>query len=195
MVECGIHYTTVAEIRLSVPPSKRYAACMKNPVRPADDEARQLGSRLLAEAGSAALAVTDPATGTPNVSRVALQCVDGELLSLVSDLSAHTPALRAHPLVALLVGEPGPKGDPLTYPRMTLRARARFLDRAEAGFEARRTAYLDQQPKAKLYADFADFHFLRFEPLEIALNGGFGKAYRLTPQDLKLTSPESRDRP
>ncbi|MEM8658533.1 MAG: pyridoxamine 5'-phosphate oxidase family protein [Pseudomonadota bacterium] len=168
---------------------------MQDPVRPADDEARQIAQAVLAEASHAALAVLDPGTGAPSVSRIALHVVAGQLVSLVSDLSTHTTALRADPRVALLVGEPGPKGDPLTHPRMTIDATVRFADRAEAGFADLREGYLACQPKAKLYVDFGDFHFLRFQPTAVALNGGFGKAYRLTPADLGLTTPGSPDHP
>ena len=54
----------------------------------------------------------------------------GTPLTLISDLSDHTRALKADPRCSILVGEPGPRGDPLTHPRMTLLCTARFTDRA-----------------------------------------------------------------
>jgi putative heme iron utilization protein len=44
--------------------------------------------------------------------------------------------------------------------------------------------YLRDHPKAKLYIGFTDFSFVRFEISEAHLNGGFGKAFHLGPQDL-----------
>jgi len=155
------------------------------PIRPTDDEARAAAHRLLAGARSAALGVLDPATGAPFVTRIALGLdPDFSPISLVSDLAAHTAALRENPACSLLVGEPGPKGDPLTHPRLTLQARAEFVGRGTASHQTLRAHYLAGHPKAKLYVDFADFHFLRFAVDAAHLNAGFGKAYRLTPADL-----------
>lgn len=156
-----------------------------DPIRPTDDEARGLARGLLDKARFAALGVLDPETGAPMVTRIALaRAPDGAPLTLISDLSAHTRALRADPRASLLVGEPGPKGDPLTHPRLTLQARAAFVDRAGPDHAGLRHAYLDQNPKARLYIDFADFTLVRLDIAEAHLNGGFGKAYRLTAADL-----------
>ena len=53
--------------------------------------------------------------------------------------------------------------------------------------DALRAHYLATHPKAKLYIDFADFNFVGFEVEAGHLNGGFGKAFRLTPADLAPT--------
>ncbi|WP_172331626.1 HugZ family protein [Mangrovicoccus sp. HB161399] len=156
-----------------------------DPIRETDDEARALARRLLAEARFAALAVTDRRTGAPTVSRIALvPGPDGAPLTLVSQLSAHTGHLLADPRCSLLVGEPGPTGDPLTHPRMTLACEARFIRHGDAERDTLREHYLGLYPKAKLYVDFGDFLFAAFEITGAALNGGFGKAYRLAPEDL-----------
>ena len=158
---------------------------MTDPIRPTDDEARALARELIATARFAALGVTDPETGTPMVSRVSVvPGPDGLPLSLVSDLALHATALKADPACALLLGEPGPKGDPLTHPRLSLQASARFIRHGEAGHEALAAHYLTLQPKAKLYIGFADFSLLRFEIRRGLLNGGFGRAFVLTPEDL-----------
>lgn len=158
-----------------------------NPIRPTDDTARSLARNLLAGMRFAALGVLNPDTGGPDVSRVAVvPGPGGAPLSLVSDLAAHTRALRAHAHASLLVGEPGPKGDPLTHPRMTLTCRAAFVEHGAPGFATLRDHYLTLVPKAKLYIDFGDFAFVRFSVDAAALNGGFGKAFHLTPEDLGL---------
>lgn len=156
-----------------------------SPIRPTDNDARALARRLIAEARFGALGVIDPATGFPAVSRVALgQGPEGGLFSLVSGLAAHSRALLADPRVSLLIGEPGPKGDPLTHPRLSLQAEARPLPPADPRQSATRARWLADHPKAKLYLDLPDFFFVEFRPLGAALNGGFGRAFRLTPADL-----------
>ena len=155
-----------------------------DPARPADDEARNLAGRLLRTARHGALAVLDPQTGTPMVSRVGLAtAVDGTPLFLVSTLAGHTAGLAADPRCSILVGEPG-KGDPLAHPRMTIACRAVKLDRdAEEGRQAR-MRYLAANPKAALYAGFTDFSFHALLPQAASLNGGFGRAWRLAAADL-----------
>jgi len=157
-----------------------------NPIRPTDEDARALARGLLAEARFAALGVLDPETGLPHVTRVAVAMVGVELHTLVSTLSFHTRALQTAPDASLLVGEPQAKGDPLTYPRITLAVRAIEADKNSA-----RDAWLAARPKAKLYYDFTDFMLFRFEVQGAALNGGFGKAYNLQAGDLKPVLPEA----
>ena len=149
-----------------------------DPFRPPDDEARTLARELMAGADHAALAVTHK--GAPFVTRVAFGLsASGAPLSLISDLAPHTGALRADPAAALLLGEPGPRGDPLIHPRLTLIARARFVAKTNC-----RETWLARHPKARLYVDFTDFHFVEFDVSEGHLNGGFGRAYRLSSSDM-----------
>lgn len=151
-----------------------------DPIRPTDDAARGLARSLVDNARFAALGVLDPETGLPVVTRIALIAgPDGRPLTLISTLSSHTAALDANPACSLLIGEPGDKGDPLTHPRLTLMALAEGADKAEL-----KAHYLARLPKAQLYYDFADFRLVRFVPRRGLLNGGFGKAFRLTADDL-----------
>ena len=153
---------------------------MPSPIRPATDEARALARSLLFHARHGALGVIDPASGMPYVSRIAVGHDGAAPLILVSDLAHHSAALKACPACSLLVGEPGPKGDPLTHPRLTLMARAEPADKA-----ALRQGWLDAHPKAALYIDFTDFRMLRLVVTSAHLNGGFGQAFRLLPDDLR----------
>ncbi len=156
-----------------------------DPVAPADEAGRAQAQALIAGASFGALAYTDPETGTPAISRVAVGRDDaGHPLTLISQLSAHHAGLRAQPLAALMVGEPGPKGDPLTHPRLMIRVEARFIERADPAHSALRALWLRDHPKSALYIDFADFGFVRLLPLAAFLNGGFGRAMRLSPADL-----------
>lgn len=160
-----------------------------DPFLSADDEARDMARRLVAGATYAAIAVLEPDTGLPFCSRIGLGTdAQGLPLALVSMLAHHTRALQANPACCLLIGEPGPKGDPLTHPRLTLNGRAEILPNACPAHEEMAAQYLRRHPKAKLYIGFADFHFVRFQIDEAFLNGGFGKAYVLTPADLGLSA-------
>ena len=150
-----------------------------NPIRETDDEALGL-ARELARETLGALAVLDPETGFPAVSR-ATCIVDGtDAVVMVSDLSHHTRALRADPRCSLMLGTPPPKGDPLAFPRVTLFAQAAVVEPGSADRATLREAWLAAHPKAALYVDFADFRFWRLVVERASLNGGFGKAYELT---------------
>lgn len=157
-----------------------------DPVATADDDARALARSLIGSATHAALAVTDPADGTPGISRIAFGTApDGGFLTLVSALAPHHGALRGNPACALLIGEPGAKGDPLTHPRLMVKARAAFVAPDDPARATLRDHWLARHPKAKLYVDFADFAFVRFTPVSALLNGGFARAFRLSAEDLR----------
>jgi heme oxygenase (biliverdin-IX-beta and delta-forming) len=160
-----------------------------SPIRETDAGAIRLGKRLLREARYAALSALEPGTGAPLVSRVAVATApDGAPLILVSRLSAHTGAIEADARCALLLGEPG-RGDPLAHPRLSLAAGARRLPAGSPEAAQAAARYLARHPGAALYAGFADFGYFRLEPLRASLNGGFGKAYLLTREDLVTASP------
>lgn len=173
---------------LTPPPDGPRSASRSDTLRDTDDAARTTARALLTSARTAALAVLEPGSGAPFVSRVAFGLgPEGEPVTLVSDLALHARALRADPRASLLLGEPGAKGDPLTHPRLTLRATADFVAAGDPARPALRAAWLRDHPKATLYADFADFHFIRFTLAGGHLNAGFGKAYALASNDLMVT--------
>ncbi len=158
-------------------------------LRETDDEARRLARTLLRSARSCALAVLEPETGFPMATRTLTGTdTDGTPVILVSALSFHTQALRADPRASLLAGEPG-KGDPLAHPRLTVLCRAEEVPRESEARMALRERFIRRHPKAKLYVDFPDFTFFRLVPERANLNGGFGKAFILTPDDLLIRSP------
>ncbi|MBB4566045.1 HugZ family protein [Rhizobium leucaenae] len=158
-------------------------------LRETDDEARKQARILLRSARYGSLAVIDPQTGFPSVSRVLTGTdIDGVPVILVSGLSAHTKALSKDQRASVLFGEPG-KGDPLAYPRLSVQCSAERVDRENRLYGRIRMRFLARHPKAKLYADFADFCFFRLIPIAASLNGGFGKAYTLTGNDLMILSP------
>jgi putative heme iron utilization protein len=158
-------------------------------LRDTDDDARLQARVLLRAARSCALAVNEPETGAPFASRTLTGTdTDGVPVILVSALSVHTQALRRDPRASLLAGEPG-KGDPLAHPRLTVIASAEEVARDSEAHTRIRERFVRRHPKAKLYVDFPDFAFFRLVPLRAHLNGGFGKAFILTADDLLIHSP------
>lgn len=152
-----------------------------SPFRPVDDAARTLARALLDGARTAALGVIDPESGGPMVTRIAVASSQGRVLALISDLAAHSRALASDPRASLLIAGPPAKGDPLTHPRLTLQCRARF---EQDGRDSLRGTWLNAHPKAAIYVDFNDFRFVSFDILQGYLNGGFGKAYVMTRDDV-----------
>jgi heme iron utilization protein len=153
-------------------------------LRETDDAARDQARAFVHSSAHGALATLEPGTGWPLASRVSLGVdSDGVPLILISRLSAHYGALEADARCSLLLGEAG-QGDPLRHPRITVLCLA-----AKVPIEARAAAkeqFLKRHPGAELYADFSDFDFWRLVPQRASLNAGFGRAYALGAQDLRL---------
>lgn len=151
------------------------------PKRPQDNhfDGAALAKRLLRTIRSGALATLDAANGHPFASLVTVATdLDGSPLLLMSTLSAHRTNLEADPRISILLAEHG-KGDPLAHPRLTV------IGRAEHSPDARvRSRFIARHPKAKLYADFADFAFFRLQVESAHLNGGFARAMTLTAGQL-----------
>ncbi len=138
-----------------------------------------LAKELLRTVRAGALATLDPA-GFPFASLVTVATDhDGAPLLLMSRLAAHTRNLDADSRASILLAQGG-KGDPLAHPRLTVIGRVARI--AEPRVRAR---FLARHPKAKLYADFADFAFWRMEPAGAHLNGGFARAMELTAEQIR----------
>lgn len=155
----------------------------RDPVRATTEDARGSARQMLAAMRHATLAVNDPATGHPHLSRIACQ-IDGTgvPVALLSGLAVHSRALAADPRGALLVETQGGKGDPMTWPRLSLQVTASVI--ADPG--GLRDRWLAAHPKAAVFIDLPDFRFWRLVPLAGFLNAGFGAAFRLTPADLGI---------
>jgi hypothetical protein len=133
-------------------------------------------------ARTAALATLDPASGAPLTTLTGVASdFDGAPLFLMSTLSRHTQHLAADPRASILLTDEPERGDPLNHPRLTLNGRVQKAEGARV-----RTRYLQRNPKAKLYVDFADFAFFRLAIETVHFNGGFGRADALTPADILI---------
>lgn len=184
-IECG--YKTGCVPRLSTdqrPAVSNSPAKQPDPVQPADDAARAL-ARVLMKANHAALSYLDQ-SGAPAISRISFGLApDGQPMTLISHLAPHFAGLLADPRCAIMLGDPGAKGDPLTHPRLMIRAHAAFVRPDDPARPALRDHWLKGHPKATLYIDFPDFAFVRLTPQSALLNGGFARAFRFSPEDLR----------
>jgi putative heme iron utilization protein len=155
-----------------------------DPIQPAGEEALHLVRQLLT-LGQAALAWEDPDTGTPGISRIAFaRDPEAGMLTLISGLAPHFRALRDRPDCALMLGEVGDKCDPMTHPRLMIRARAQFVAPDDPARPGLRDRWLERNPKARIYIDLPDFAFVRLIPVSALLNGGFARAFHVRPEDL-----------
>ncbi|MFK7902638.1 MAG: HugZ family protein [Nitratireductor sp.] len=170
-----------------------------NAIRETNDEARALATRLMCEAVYGSIAVIDPDTSYPVVSRIAVGVMPSHSktvpvmpMFLASDLSGHSKALVVDPRASVMFGEPkytdkGVKGDALTYARVTMIGDVEKITRSHESYAARREFWLQKHPKSQLYIDFGDFNFYQLSVQKVALNGGFGKAFEMSGEDLLLS--------
>src|SRR5208337_1659324 len=148
--------------------------------REAHAEAVADAKRLMRLARTGALATLESAGGGPLTTLVGVASdFDGAPLFLMSALSRHTRNLAHDTRASLLMIGARERGDPLNHPRVTLGGRIERCDRARA-----KARYLQRNPKAGLYAGFADFGNFRLAVESVHFNGGFGRAGALTPPDV-----------
>lgn len=159
----------------------------RDPYQPVDAGARALARSLIDGTPHGALGTLEPGSGYPLSTRVAVATDEhGHPLLLMSTLSAHTQSLLVDARCSLLLGEPG-GGDPLAHPRITLIGQAQRLSPGSEAHSQARARWLARHPKAQLYIDFGDFSLWRIQPERALLNGGFGRAWLLSAQDLRAT--------
>jgi putative heme iron utilization protein len=106
---------------------------------------------------------------------------EGEVILLLSDLSDHAKNLQCDPRASLLMDGTLDLKEPLTGPRLTLLGEVR-VSPDQTGDKAR---YLAVHPEAEIYAGFGDFRFYRFRYFEGLFVAGFGRIFRLKPEELK----------
>jgi putative heme iron utilization protein len=132
--------------------------------------------RLMRVARTGALATLESAGGAPLTTLIGVASdFDGSPLFLMSTLSRHTRNLASDPRASLLLTGRPERGDPLNHPRVTLSGR---IERCPA--PRAKVRYLQRNPKAGLYAGFADFALYELRIEDVHFNGGFGRAAPLT---------------
>jgi len=143
---------------------------------------------LLRTVRAGALATLDGGTGFPFASLVTVATdLDGSPLLLMSRLAAHTANLDRDPRASILLAQGG-KGDPLAHPRLTVLGRIARTEEPRA-----RARFLARQPKAKLYAGFADFAVWRMDMTGAHLNGGFARATTLSAEEIRTDLSGAED--
>lgn len=158
-----------------------------NPIRDTNDEARALARSLIYNATFASIAVLEPDTSHPLVSRIGVGAIKGkanEPFFLASDLSNHSKALMVDNRTSIMLGEPPQKGDPLAFARITIIGTIEKITREHDSYKARHEFWLDKYPKSQLYINFGDFNFYALKVERVLLNGGFGKAFEMLGKDL-----------
>src|SRR6202047_1465341 len=144
-----------------------------------DFNPKTAAKKLLREGRSGALATLMPTSGDPYCSLVNVaSAADGAPLLLVSRLALHTKNILADPRASLMLDERR-AGDPLEGARVMLMGSVQATDDPHA-----RRRYLDRQPEAKMFADFADFAFYRMTLKGAHLVAGFGRIVDLASADL-----------
>jgi heme iron utilization protein len=147
-------------------------------LQPIDFKPIELAARLMQDIRIGTLATLDN-NGAPLATLITVALdVDGVPLIFISSLSAHTQNLCKDARFSLLLAELG-KGDPLAHPRVSLSGIA-----SQTISDASKLRFIEQNPKAKLYAEFGDFSLWRLVPDKIHLNGGFARAYSGDAQEL-----------
>ncbi len=132
--------------------------------------------RVMRLARTGALATLEVMGGAPLTTLLGVASdFDGAPLFLMSTLSRHTRNVANDPRASLLLTGRPERGDPLNHPRVTLSGRVERHAEPRA-----KVRYLQRNPKAGLYAGFADFGLYQLRIDDVHFNGGFGRAAPLT---------------
>jgi heme iron utilization protein len=152
------------------------------PVDPKEAHAAAIADvkRLMRLARTGALATLEVTGGAPLTTLLGVASdFDGAPLFLMSTLSRHTRNLANDPRASLLLTGRHERGDPLNQPRVTLGG---LVERCAA--PRAKVRYLQRNPKAGLYAGFADFALFQLRIDDVHFNGGFGRAAPLTVAEI-----------
>lgn len=125
--------------------------------------------------------------GEPYVSMVPFALLPGgsAFVIHVSELSAHTRDMLAHPQVSLLIIAPQTPDVPAqALPRVTIRGDALQLDESAPAYAEAKLAYLSRFPQSTVMFGLSDFSLFAITPRTIRVIGGFAQATTLTPEAL-----------
>jgi putative heme iron utilization protein len=152
------------------------------PVDPNEARAHAVADvkRLMRVARTGALATLETTGGAPLTTLIGVASdFDGSPLFLMSTLSRHTKNLANDARASLLLTGRPERGDPLNHPRVTLSGQVERCPAPRA-----KVRYLQRNPKAGLYASFADFGVFELRIEGVHFNGGFGRAAPLTVAEI-----------
>jgi heme iron utilization protein len=155
------------------------------PVEPDESRAKAVADvkLLMRSARTGALATLETQGGAPLTTLIGVGSdFDGAPLFLMSTLSRHTRNLANDPRASLLLTGRPDRGDPLNHPRVTLSGRVERCAAPRA-----KVRYLQRNPKAGLYAGFADFAIYQLGIADVHFNGGFGRAAPLAVAEVLVS--------
>lgn len=150
------------------------------------DTLRLLGDLIRGRSVAALATLHD---GRPLASLVpySIHVADGSLrlVTHISRLSAHTRDMLASPEVCLLVSASEDSATPpQALPRVSVFARATFVDRGHPDHDALARAYLDRFPQAAEWFGLGDFSIVALEPTGGRFVAGFARALNVSPADM-----------
>ena len=126
--------------------------------------------------------------GAPYVSMVLYAPATdlGGFLIHISRLAHHTQNILQDPRVSLMiVASEHDSQDPQTLARVSIQGAAEEIPRVSSEFTQATEAYLARFPAATTYLELADFSFFRIRPHSIRFVADFGRAFSVTPRQLR----------
>ncbi len=155
------------------------------------DSLKLEAARLVLSGRWAALATLED--GAPAVSMVAYAPFGdlSRLLLHLSGLARHTKNLLDDPRASLAISLPdNGSGDPQELARVSLRGEAMPLDESTDEWATARELYVGRFPASEMRFELPDFFLFEFRPEQVMYVGGFGRALRLTADQLRTASRE-----
>jgi heme iron utilization protein len=154
------------------------------PADPSENRAEAIADvKLLMRLARTGALATLEKVGAPLTTLIGVASdFDGAPLFLMSTLSRHTRNLANDSRASLLLSGRPDRGDPLNHPRVTLNGQVERCAAPRA-----KSRYLQRNPKAGLYAGFADFALYQLRIEDVHFNGGFGRAAPLSVAEVLVS--------
>jgi putative heme iron utilization protein len=145
--------------------------------------------RLLESQHTLLLATASP-EGRPDISYApSVRGPKGCFYIFISELAAHTAHLRQNPKASVMVMEPEAQSrNPFARERATFQCRAREVSPGESG-HAQQLDRLQEQfgQTVALLRSLPDFHLFELSPDNGRYVAGFGRAFKISVEDLSLS--------
>lgn len=126
----------------------------------------------------------------PHASYTPFAVMDGNYYIFIADIASHTQHVRNRPIFDIMIVDDESKTRNIyARKRVTYQVEATEVSRENAEFEAGLAALTERAGKTvNVLREMGDFHLFKLSPLKGILVTGFGKAFRLNPQDQSKTT-------
>lgn len=116
--------------------------------------------------------------------------VEGNYYVFIADIASHTQHVKQRPIFdIMIIDDQSATKNIYARKRVTYRVEAHEIPRHEPEFELGMSALTERAGKTlNVLREMGDFHLFRLTPLKGTLVTGFGKAFRLNPQDHTQTT-------